>query len=89
MFTPACEGGRRELHVQGFVTEILHVALSVASIWPPEFGSRMRVQSIARCKFSIDHNSVERRRRAAIPKDGIEMQNESSFRRSGARLNRI
>ena len=43
----------------------------------------MRVQSIARCEFSIDHNSVERRRGTAIPKDGIEMQNESSFRRSG------
>src|SRR6202158_586820 len=76
------EGGSRQLHVQGFVTEILHVALSVASIWPPEFGRRMRVQSIARCEIPIDHNSVERWCGTSIPKDGIEMQNESSFRRN-------
>src|SRR5216683_2280568 len=76
------EGGSLQLHVQGFVTEILHVALSVASIWPPEFGSRMRVQSIARCEISIDHNSVARWCGTSIPKDGIEMQNENSFRRS-------
>src|SRR4029077_5731505 len=76
------EGGRRQLHVQGFVPEILHIPLSVTSIWPPEFGSRMRVQSIARCEISVDHNSVERWCGASIPKDGIEMQNESAFRRS-------
>ena len=77
------EGGSRQLHVQGFVTEILHVALSVASIWPPEFGCRMGAQSIARCEISVDHNSVERWCGTSIPKDGIEVQNESSFRRSG------
>src|SRR5579862_7919676 len=76
------EGGSRQLHVQGFVTEILHVALSVASIWPPEFGSRMRVQSIARCKISVDYNSVKRWGGTSISKDGIEMQNENAFRRS-------
>ncbi len=42
----------------------------------------MRVQAIARCEISIDDNSVERRRRTSIPKDGIEVQSEGSFRRS-------
>src|ERR1700693_2396295 len=77
-----CEGGSRQLHVQGLVAEILHVAFRVSSIWPPEFGSRMRVQSIAHCEISVDHNSVERWRGTPIPKNGVKMQGESSLWRS-------